>query len=191
MKTALNATISSALPEERKATETLKLQLLSRPAAAIQEPSSASETFTGALAGHLAGIDEQGRILFCEDGAPTPYAVVIGLPLTDEEVVAAVQAQQRALVIKPDNQPLLPVLVALLREGISAEARDKVDKAGVETTRINSQAVAIDAQQSLELSCGRARITLHADGRIELNGDYLLSRSRGPIKLKGATIDIN
>lgn len=189
MTTALNATLSSDLPEEGKGAETLKLQLLSRPVATVQEPAIAPETFAGALTGHLAGIDEAGRLLFCEDGSATPYAVVIGLPLADEEVAAAAQAQQRALVIKPDNQPLRPVLVALLREGVSAEARDKA--VGEPATRINGQAVAIDAQQSLELSCGRARITLHSDGRIELNGDYLLSRSRGPIKLKGATIDIN
>ena len=189
MTTALNATVSSALPEEGKAAETLKLQLLSRPAATIQEAVSTAATFAGALAGHLAGIDEEGRILFTEHGAPAPYAVEIGLPLGDAEVAAAARAGRRALVIKPDNQPRQPVLVALLRERISAEARDKT--VGEPATRINGQAVAIDAQQSLELSCGRARITLHSDGRIELNGDYLLSRSRGPIKLKGATIDIN
>ena len=189
MTTALNATTSGALLEEEgKATETLKLQLLSRPAAIIREPASLPETFAGALTGHLEGIDDEGRILFQEDGAQATTTVVIGLPLSDEEVAAAAQAKRRALVIKPDNQPRQPVLVALLRECISAEARHK---AGTETTRISGQAVEIDAQQSLELSCGRARITLHADGRIELNGDYLLSRSRGPIKLKGATIDIN
>lgn len=188
MKTALNATISSTAPEEGKGTETLKLQLLSRPAATIQEAAIVADAFAGALVGHLAGFDEQGRILFQEDGTQAPYTVEIGLPLSDEEVAAAAQSKRCALVIKPDNQPRQPVLVALLRECISAEARDK---AGTEATRINGQAVEIDAQQSLELNCGRARITLHADGRIELNGDYLLSRSRGPIKLKGATIDIN
>lgn len=188
MKTALNATVSSTAPEEGKGTETLKLQLLSRPAATIQETAIVADAFTGALAGHLAGFDEQGCILFQEDGTQAPYTVEIGLPLSDEEVAAAARAKLRALVIKPDNQPSQPVLVALLRERLSAEARDKT---ATETTHINGQAVEIDAQQSLELSCGRARITLHADGRIELNGDYLLSRSRGPIKLKGATIDIN
>lgn len=189
MKTALNATISSTAPEEGKGTETLKLQLLSRPAAAIQETANVPGAFAGALAGHLTGIDEQGRILFQEDGTQAPYTVEIGLPLSDEEVAAAAQAKHRALVIKPENQPRQPVLVALLREAISAEAHHKA--ACESATRISGQAVEIDAQQSLELSCGRARITLHADGRIELNGDYLLSRSRGPIKLKGATIDIN
>ncbi len=188
MKTALNATVSSTAPEEGKGTETLKLQLLSRPAATIQEAAIVPDAFAGALAGHLAGFDEQGRIIFQEDGTQAPYTVEIGLPLSDEEVAAAARAKLRALVIKPDNQPSQPVLVALLRERLSAEARDKT---ATETTHINGQAVEIDAQQSLELSCGRARITLHADGRIELNGDYLLSRSRGPIKLKGATIDIN
>ena len=189
MKTALNTTVSSTAPKEGKATETLKLQLLSRPAATTQEAAIVADAFTGALAGHLAGFDEQGRLLFQEDGAPAPYAAVIGLPLSDEEVAAAARAKLRALVIKPDNQPRQPVLVALLREAISAEARHKA--ACESATRISGQAVEIDAQQSLELSCGRAHITLHADGRIELNGDYLLSRSRGPIKLKGATIDIN
>lgn len=189
MTTAMNASIFSDVQEEAK--ETLKLQLLSRPGATLQAPAIAPETFAGALAGHLAGIDEEGRILFQEDGSLTSSPVLIGLSLADEEVADAARAKRRALVIKPDNQPKQPVLVALLREGIGAEARDKADKAGCEATRIDGQAVAIDAQQSLELSCGRARITLHADGRIELNGDYLLSRSRGPIKLKGATIDIN
>ena len=187
MTTALKTRVSSNVPEATQ--ETLRLQLLSRPATTVQEPAITPEPFTGALAGQLAGIDAEGRILFCEDGSPTPYAVIIGLAIGDEEVVAAVRAQRRALVIKPENQPLQPVLVALLRNGVSAEARDKA--VGEPATRIDGQALAIEAQQSLELSCGRARITLHSDGRIELNGDYLLSRSRGPIKLKGATIDIN
>ena len=50
MKTALNATLSGAAPEEEKKTETLRLQLLSRPAATTQETVNTAETFAAALA---------------------------------------------------------------------------------------------------------------------------------------------
>ena len=78
---AASGPLSGAAPDEERKTETLRLQLLSRPAAAIQEADSTAATFAGALAGHLAGIDAEGRILLQQDGAPAPYAVVIGLVL--------------------------------------------------------------------------------------------------------------
>jgi hypothetical protein len=32
---------------------------------------------------------------------------------------------------------------------------------------------------------------MHKDGRIEISGTHLLTRSRGPVKIKGATIALN
>ncbi len=33
--------------------------------------------------------------------------------------------------------------------------------------------------------------TLIEEGRVEVNGSYLLQRSRGPVKIKGASVEIN
>lgn len=49
----------------------------------------------------------------------------------------------------------------------------------------------IEGKDELLLECGKARISLRADGRIEIRGGYLISRSSGPNKIKGATVDIN
>ena len=47
------------------------------------------------------------------------------------------------------------------------------------------------ADRDLTLVCGKAKLTLRFDGRIELNGTNILSASRGPHRIKGATVAIN
>jgi hypothetical protein len=49
----------------------------------------------------------------------------------------------------------------------------------------------VESDEELVLECGKARIALRGDGRIEILGGYLLSRSTGPNKIKGASVDIN
>ena len=49
----------------------------------------------------------------------------------------------------------------------------------------------IDAERSLELRCGKARIKLHADGRITLRGTQILSRSNGANRVQGASVQLN
>lgn len=183
MKTGVREIDRNQVSESRELPTMPTLHLVSRQAVPLQELSG----LPGAVCGHLAGIDEEGRVLFQEDQAQPPYPVAIGLPLEDEAVAEAAHLQRRALVVRTDDRQA--VVVALLRERISAAARDK--EFAQLTTGLSGKAVEIEAQKSLELQCGRAKITLHADGRIELHGDYLLSRSRGPLKLKGASIDIN
>jgi hypothetical protein len=185
MKTALKQAKQIVDLGVREVPENQPLKLLSKQVFSTQDLPA----LEGAISGHLAGIDEEGRILFKDEVTQTPYPVVIGLSLSDDEVVEAAHLERRALVIKTGGQQLQHVLVALLRERITAEAREK-DFSQLKTY-VSGKAIHIGANNSLELKCGRSRITLHADGRIEINGDYLLSRSRGPIKLKGATIDIN
>lgn len=185
MNTVLKKNTQPVEPEGREFAEVQQLKLVSKLIGTAPELAAVE----GAVSGHLAGIDDEGRVLFQDDRASEPYPVVIGLACSDDEVAEAAYLQRRALVIKTNDQQAQNILVALLRERIATETREK-DFSQLKTL-VEGKAIDIGAQNSLELSCGRAKMTLHADGRIEINGDYLLSRSRGPIKLKGATIDIN
>ena len=56
---------------------------------------------------------------------------------------------------------------------------------------MDGETVRLEAKNRIELTCGRARIVLDKDGRIEVSGSYVINRSRGPLKLKGATVEIN
>ena len=49
----------------------------------------------------------------------------------------------------------------------------------------------IEAEREIVLRCGDASITLTRAGKVIIQGNYILSRSTGYNKIKGAAIDIN
>lgn len=49
----------------------------------------------------------------------------------------------------------------------------------------------IEAEREIVLRCGEASITLTRAGKVIIRGAYILSRSSGYNKIKGAAIDIN
>lgn len=49
----------------------------------------------------------------------------------------------------------------------------------------------LESGQELVIECGEARISLRKDGRIEIRGTNVISRSSGPNKIKGGSVFIN
>jgi hypothetical protein len=49
----------------------------------------------------------------------------------------------------------------------------------------------VAAGEELVIECGKSKIWLRADGRIEIRGEHVISRSRGPNKVKGGSVHIN
>ncbi len=144
---------------------------------------------TEALTGHLDGIDEEGRLLFRVEGEDRSVPVSIGVDLPDDTLVQAAVVGRRGLVIRTSEARPRLVLIGLVRERVSSRARDR---GGLEIqAKLDGETVQLSARKEIELKCGKARITLHESGRIEVSGTYILNRSRGPVKLKGATVEIN
>jgi hypothetical protein len=145
-----------------------------------------------AITGHLDGIDAEGRVLFRPDGEQAGVPAMIGLELDDARLVRAAWLGSRALALRTGDtgeQGGRLVLVALVRERVAAAARDALP--GELQVKLDGDTLRLSARRRLELVCGKTRLVLDEDGRLELNGTYLLQRSRGPIKLKGATIELN
>ncbi len=143
-----------------------------------------------AITGHLEGVDDEGRLLFRpegENGAPVP--VSIGLELSDGALVKAARQRRRALVLRTADPTQRWLLVGLVRDRVAARARD-AGRGRLEVT-VDGEKLSFTAEHDLELKCGRASITLRYDGRIELRGTHILSASRGPIRIKGATVALN
>jgi hypothetical protein len=49
----------------------------------------------------------------------------------------------------------------------------------------------VESTRALVIECGEAKIVLREDGRIEIRGTHIISRSSGPNKLKGGSVHIN
>ena len=59
------------------------------------------------------------------------------------------------------------------------------------TALADDERVVISAQREVVLQCGAASITLTRSGKVLIQGNYVLSRSSGYNKIKGAAVDIN
>ncbi len=49
----------------------------------------------------------------------------------------------------------------------------------------------LEAQQSICLKTSKSRIEIHGDGKILINGQHIVQQAAGPVKLQGATIELN
>ncbi len=157
---------------------------LERPVGARAE-SEAPAFFTG----HLRGFDDEGRLLFQPEGASEPFTVAIGIEISDAAIVRAARRDQRAIVIRSADPTPRPILIGLVRERVAERAR--AAKPGRLELLVDGEKITLEAKHDLELRCGQASLPLRYDGRIEVRGTHILSASRGPNRVKGATIALN
>ena len=139
--------------------------------------------------GHLTGIDDEGQLLFEPEGLTESLPVTIGMEASDGVLVRAVRRRRRALVMRTADAVPRWILVGMVRERIGEKAREA--KPGRLEVAVDGEKVTLEAEHDIELKCGQASITLRYDGRIELRGTHILSASRGPNRVKGATIALN
>lgn len=57
--------------------------------------------------------------------------------------------------------------------------------------RLDADRLVLQAEREIELRCGEASIVLTRAGKVLIKGAYVLSRSKGANRIKGAYVDIN
>ena len=91
-----------------------------------------------------------------------------------------------ALVFE-DGDLTRPIILGVVKSALPS-ARSEARRL---EARIDGETVALTASKELVLRCGRASITLTAAGKLLLQGEYVVSRSAGVNKLRGASVQIN
>ncbi len=143
----------------------------------------------GATIGRVAGQDGQGRPLVTwpgREGPPCRAEVLAGGEAVDWSGCRGARA---LLALAEDAAGVVPVLVGLLEPAPGAGAPERAAAPAAGDTV--PQEVRIEGEREIVLKCGAASIALRADGRIVIRGGYILSRSSGAQKIKGATVQIN
>ena len=158
--------------------------------AAAFPASRAMERGSALLSGHLTGIDDEGSLLFRPEGdTGDPIAVTIGVELSDGALVKAARQQRRVLVARTSDPTPRWVLVGLVRERVSTRAATA--RPGTLEVALDGETLVLKAERDLVLQCGESRLSLRKDGKIVISGTNLLTASRGPNRIKGATIALN
>jgi len=93
------------------------------------------------------------------------------------------------VVLFESGNAQLPIIMGVIEPRALAEC-ETTPEPGV-AIQADGEQHHITAEREIVLRCGEASITLTRAGKVIIKGNYILSRSTGYNKIKGAAIDIN
>lgn len=148
----------------------------------LDEPATAGH---GVVVGELLALTENGATpLLRYPGQPGTSALA-GRSTID---LQGHHIGQPVVLSFENADPLRPIVMGVLRGAgawplADAPAQVEVDADGMR--------LVVNAKEQLVLRCGKASITLTKAGKVLIEGDYVLSRSRGVNRIKGGSVQLN
>jgi len=143
--------------------------------------------------GTLCGSNSQRDVLVSVDESGSiPARLVAGLSRT--ELIKQEYQGKKVLVIFEHGDPGLPIIIALMEDPLESLLSFEVQKEQKDEQKeliIDGKRITLEGKDEVVLKCGRGSITIKKDGRIIVKGTNLLSRSSGPHRIKGASVNIN
>lgn len=152
------------------------------PQVSEAEPFRAAGSLDGVVIGVLLGITEDGTPLVAFPGNPEETALKgrATAKLRNQDIGGEV-----ALLFE-GGDPRLPLVIGMVQR-----LDRQTDKTPSFTADLDGERILLSAAKEIVLSCGKASITLTRSGKILIRGNYLLSRSSGVNRVKGAVVHIN
>jgi hypothetical protein len=146
--------------------------------------------------GRIAGSSPIGDVLV-EWGAE-PHAARLLAGLDRVALIRAENLGREVLLVFDGGDTRLPVVVGLVdrlpEKGVRKVVRLELDGGESwcpEEASFDGKRVVFDAEEEIVLRCGQGSITIRKDGKIVIRGTHLLSRSTGPVRIKGGSVNIN
>jgi hypothetical protein len=152
----------------------------SDPVLGIAVPS-----YSGVVIGDLIGLKDDGRtplVLFPGQRGSAAVAARSVIDLYGRHI-----GSQVALMFDTADGAK-PIVVGVLRESTGYPLEQANGQAEVET---DGERLIVTAKQQLTLRCGDASITLTREGKVLIQGTFVLSRSSGLNRIVGGSIQIN
>jgi hypothetical protein len=143
----------------------------------------------GALRARLVGWSADGAPLVALRGEP---AVTVPATTCVELTTLDPQSEPELIVVLEHGDERRPIVIGVVRPTAmpSAEVTQPPVPLSAEV-RIDGKVTQVTARNELVLSCGKARITLRADGRITIRGAEVTSEAQGVNRMRGGSIELN
>ncbi len=139
--------------------------------------------------GRIVGAMPSGAIAVAVgNGEPKAAKLIAGLRRSELKQ-PAMQGREVLVAFEggnPDKPIILGLLADPLDELITFDGANEPKDVVVDGNRVT-----LEAHDEIVLKCGEGSITLRKDGKIIIKGTHLLSRSSGPNRIKGGSVQIN
>jgi hypothetical protein len=140
----------------------------------------------GAATARFHGFDLQDRPLV--SGAPgLPHEILAArstVPMRGSDIGATVVLLFEAGDVRQ------PIIVGVIQDHRRVPA-DQEQAPQPVSVQADEERFVVSAEREITLRCGEASITLTRAGKVIIEGAYIVSRSSGYNKIKGAAVDIN
>ena len=157
--------------------------LTQRPALALEAPSVPQ---SGVTVARFAGFDLQEQPLVADltllPGQVVPARSTVALR---REIIGA-----QVVLMFEGGKPEQPIILGVIQNQKNTASALPAAQAPLHA-QIDDERVVLSAEREIVLRCGDASITLTRAGKVIIKGNYIISRSTGYNKIKGAAIDIN
>jgi hypothetical protein len=130
----------------------------------------------GVTIGRLCGWDHAGLPLvdFPDNPAEAP------LPALSTQVLAADAVDRPVVLLFAGNDLRQPIVIGVIQPPTLTPV-----------VTVDDREVVLEGQERIELRCGKAKIVMTRDGKVLIKGTDIVSRSEGPNRIKGASVQIN
>ena len=159
-------------------------EALARKPVAATEPHAA---VAGAVTARIHGFDLEDQALIA-GLADLPGEIVRArstVPLLRSQIGGTV------VVLFEAGDVRRPIIVGVLDQGFGAERAMPASTSNAVAVQADDTRLVLSAEREIVLRCGEASITLTRAGKVLIKGRYIVSRSSGYNKIKGAAVDIN
>jgi hypothetical protein len=153
-----------------------------RPIVEETRSTGEADSDSGVVIGLLLGVASDGAPLVAyPGGAEEPARARSTVSLKPSDIGCQV-----ALLFE-NGEAGKPLVIGKIR----VPGREESAAGNLVTAKLDQEVLTLSAEREIVLRCGRASITLTRAGKIILRGAYVLSRSSGVNKIKGASVQIN
>ena len=137
----------------------------------------------GVTLAEITGVSTDGQPLvrFADRRALAALVAMAGAPPDWRACVG-----RQAVLAFVDGDAAQPVILGVVGSPAAAAA-----SSAAASPEAMPRTLRIAAGEELVIECGKSKIWLRADGRVEIRGEHVISRSRGPNKVKGGSVHIN